>query len=65
MHYKILVGQPDGKRPLGRSTHMLEANIKIAFKEVTGMQYEMWGISSLVMELLGCQDRLCSMELLS
>jgi hypothetical protein len=65
VHYKVLVGQPDGKRPLGRSMHMLEGNIKITFKEAICTQYKMWGISSLAMELLGCQDGLCSMELIS
>lgn len=65
MHYKVLMGQPDGKRPLGRSTHMLEGNIKMAFKEARCTKYKMWGISSLAMELLGCQDGLCSMELVT
>lgn len=65
MHYKVLVGQPDGKRPLGRSTHVLEGNIKLAFKEARCMKYKMWGISSLAVEQLGCKDALCSMELVS
>lgn len=63
MYYKILVGQPDRKKPPGRSTHMLEGNIKMAFKEARCTKYKMWRISSLAMELLGCQDGLCSMEL--
>jgi len=45
--------------------HMLEGNIKMSFKEARCMKYKMWGISSLAMELLGCQDGLCSMELVS
>jgi hypothetical protein len=32
--YTILVGKPNGKRPLGRSKHRLEDNIKMDFKEV-------------------------------
>jgi len=32
--YKVLVGKPEGKRPLGRSRHRWEDNIKIDFQEV-------------------------------
>jgi hypothetical protein len=27
--YRILVGKPEGKRPLGRPTHRLKDNIKL------------------------------------
>lgn len=65
MYYKVFVGQPDGKRPPGRCMHMLEGNIKMAFKEARCTKYKMWGISSLAMDLLGCQDGLCSMQLVT
>jgi hypothetical protein len=31
--YRILVGKPEGKSPIGRSRHMWEDNIKIDLKE--------------------------------
>jgi hypothetical protein len=32
--YRILVGKPEGKRPLGRPTHKWMDNIKIDFREL-------------------------------
>jgi hypothetical protein len=32
--YKVLVGKPHGKRPLGRSRRRLEDNIKMDFQKV-------------------------------
>jgi hypothetical protein len=32
--YKILVGKPEGSRPLGRSKHKWEDNIKMDLKEI-------------------------------
>jgi len=32
--YRILVGKPEGKRPLGRPRHRWEDNIKIDLQEV-------------------------------
>jgi hypothetical protein len=32
--YRILVGKPEGKRPLGRSRHKREDNIKMDLKEI-------------------------------
>jgi len=32
--YKVLVGKPDGKRPLGRPSHRSEDNIKLDLEEV-------------------------------
>jgi hypothetical protein len=32
--YRILVGNPEGKRPLGRRRHRWEVNIKIDFREI-------------------------------
>jgi len=32
--YRILVGNPEGKRSLGRQWHSLEDNIKIYVKEI-------------------------------
>ena len=33
-HIQILVGKPEGKRPLGRPRHRWEDNIKMFLKEV-------------------------------
>ena len=32
--YKVLVGKPEGKRPLGRSRHRWEDNLKMDLQEV-------------------------------
>jgi len=32
--YRISVGNPEGKRPLGRPKHRYEYNIKMIFQEV-------------------------------
>jgi len=32
--YRVLVGKPDGKRPLGRPRHRWEDNIKMDIQEV-------------------------------
>ena len=32
--YRILVGKPEGKRPLGRPRHRWEDNIKMGLQEV-------------------------------
>jgi hypothetical protein len=32
--YMVLVGKPEGKRPLGRPRHMLDYNIEMGLKEV-------------------------------
>jgi hypothetical protein len=32
--YRVLVGRPEGKRPLGRSRHRWEDNIKIDLREI-------------------------------
>jgi len=32
--YRVLVGKPEGKRPLGRSRHRWEDNIKMDLQEV-------------------------------
>ena len=32
--YKVLMGKPEGKRPLGRPRHRWEDNIKIDLQEV-------------------------------
>jgi hypothetical protein len=34
--YRVLVGKPEGKRPLGRPRHRREDNIKIDLLEVGG-----------------------------
>ena len=34
--HRVLVGKPDGKRPLGRPRHRWEDNIKMDLKEVGG-----------------------------
>jgi hypothetical protein len=32
--YRVLVGRPEGKRPLGRPRHRLEDNIKMDLQDV-------------------------------
>jgi hypothetical protein len=32
--HKVLVGKPEGKRPLGRPRHRWEDDIKMAFQDV-------------------------------
>jgi hypothetical protein len=32
--YRVLMGKPEGKRPLGRPRHRWKDNIKMAFQEV-------------------------------
>ena len=39
--YRVLVGKPEGKRPLGRPRHRLEDNIRMDLQEV-GLGYEDW-----------------------
>ena len=39
--YRVLVGKPEGKRPLGRPRRRLEDNIKMELQEV-GLGYEDW-----------------------
>ena len=34
--YRVLVGKPEGKRPLGRLRHRWEDNIRIGVQEVGG-----------------------------
>jgi hypothetical protein len=34
--YRVLVGKPEGRRPLGRPKHRWEDNIKMDFEEVGG-----------------------------
>jgi hypothetical protein len=49
--YRVLVGKPKGKRPLGRPRHRWEDNIKMDFKEIgimgkTGFSWLRIGSSS-------------------
>ena len=39
--YRVLVGKPEGKRPLGRPRHRWENNIRMDLQEV-GLEYEDW-----------------------
>ena len=34
--HRVLVGKPEGKRPMGRPRHRLEDNIKLDLQEVGG-----------------------------
>jgi hypothetical protein len=42
--YKVLVGKPEGKRPLGRSRRKWEDNIKMNLREIGwgGMDWLTW-----------------------
>jgi hypothetical protein len=48
--HRVLVGKPEGKRPLGRPRRRWENNIKMDFQEVGGVRGE-W------MELAQDRDR--------
>jgi hypothetical protein len=37
--YKVYVGKPEGKRPLGRTTHRWENNIRIIVKKENGLAW--------------------------
>jgi hypothetical protein len=39
--YRVLVGKPDGKRPLGRPRRMWEDNIKMGLREI-GIDVANW-----------------------
>ena len=39
--YRVLVGKPEGKRPLGRPRRRWEDNIRMDLQEV-GLGYENW-----------------------
>jgi hypothetical protein len=39
--YKILVGRPEGRRPLGRSRRRWEDNIKLDLREIG---FGVWGL---------------------
>ena len=40
--YRVLVGKPEGKRPLGRPRHRWEDNIKMDLQEVGGGVWTGW-----------------------
>jgi hypothetical protein len=48
--HRVLVGKPEGKRPLGRPRHRWEDNIKMDLQEV-------WGVRGDWMELAQDRDR--------
>jgi len=39
--HRVIVGKPEGTRPLGRPRHRWEDNIKIVLREVGGSGYRM------------------------
>jgi hypothetical protein len=49
--YRVLVGKPEGKRPLGRPRRRWEDNINLDLQEVGGGSYGDW------MELAQDRDR--------
>jgi hypothetical protein len=72
--YKMLVGKPEGKIPLGRLTHRWEDNVKIDLREIG------WGgmdwidlaqdrdqcralVNMVILQLVASQEGLSSMEL--
>jgi hypothetical protein len=40
--YMVLVGRPEGKKPLGRPRHRWENNIKMALQEVGAWTGSIW-----------------------
>jgi hypothetical protein len=51
--YRILVGRPEGKRPLGRSRRRWEDNIKVDLKEI-GIDGANW--IRLAQDRVRCRD---------
>ena len=68
--YGVLVGKPEGKRPLGRPRHRWEDNIKMDLQEVGGgcedwMEFGFQKCGEFLDYLQNqsaSQERLCSME---
>ena len=44
--HRVLVGKPEGKRPLGRPRRKCEANIKMDLQEVGGGSWGLDGVGS-------------------
>jgi hypothetical protein len=44
--HRVLVGKPEGKRPLGRPRRRWEGNIKMNFQEVGGGSWGLDGVGS-------------------
>ena len=44
--HRVLVGKPEGKRPLGRPRRRREANIKMDLQEVGGGSWGLDGVGS-------------------
>jgi hypothetical protein len=44
--HRVLVGKPEGKRPLGRPRHRWEDNIKTDLQEVGGGSWRLDGVGS-------------------
>ena len=40
--YRVLVGKPEGKRPLGRPRHRWEDNIKMDLRKLEGVVGTVW-----------------------
>jgi hypothetical protein len=51
--YRVLVGRPEGKRPLGRPRHRWEDNIKLDFREI-GIYGSNW--IRLAQDMTQCRD---------
>jgi hypothetical protein len=54
--YSVLVGRPEGKRPLGRPVHRWEDNVKMDLREimingVNWIQVQWWAFVNMVMNL--------------
>jgi hypothetical protein len=44
--YRVLVGKPEGKRPLGKPRRRWQDNIKMDIQEVTGGLWGLGGVGS-------------------
>jgi hypothetical protein len=56
--YRILVGRPEGRRPLGRPRHRWEDNIKVGWEDVDWIDMAQdrdrwWALVNEVMNLRG------------
>jgi len=52
--YSVLVGKPEGKRPLGRPRHRWEDNIKMNLQEVVCGDMDWIDVAKIRVKLAGC-----------
>jgi hypothetical protein len=68
--YKVLLGKPEGKRPLGRPRHRWEDGVRMDFREIGlgGVDWIRLAQNTAVTGCCGCGDETsgsCAMELVN